>query len=600
MRGGQNHREYIGKVIISSDYPARADEFYAWVKLEKGVGSLEIGTWVVAEDPSIDLRYICIVEEIKALSSASILDEYYGSKMGDPQYEPELPPEILYVLKLRVVWNNKKLLIAPPSRLKVRLLTNEEMKQYFASVISDEERILGGFAKTLTEGSENYVPLYFGQSYLLGPEGAHANICGISGLASKTSYALFLAYSIYAWAKRYNKRVAIILFNVKGEDFMYLHKKIENIDEELKKWTNNEALMERIKKMYELFKKEYGYDLIEDIHNKILEEKRIRYFTFEKDPAIKKTNIPEDIIRHYKYALWDLDANLLSAGIFEPEEEREATQQVGFLYSFFGSKDELKEYIPNFKKLCESLSEAIQQKRQEVEFPPYRGDSTHRHYPRRGTGILINRYSAGALYRRITNFLNKTKQGGNIIDEQSSELSSDENSIKGPIGKGKRKFVEGFNVIQLVGLHPAEQRIIVLDALSSIWRELNKKIDERDFDYAVVVIDELNKYAPKSRSPWKHLIIDISARGREKQLSLIGVEQFASGVDPEVIGNCSTFIIGRQNTTEIRHDVYKVFGDFREIAHMLDKGEILMHHPLYPSPIRAYFPIPPAKLISKK
>ena len=30
--------------------------------------------------------------------------------------------------------------------------------------------------------------------YLIGPEGAHLNISGISGLAAKTSYAMFLLY----------------------------------------------------------------------------------------------------------------------------------------------------------------------------------------------------------------------------------------------------------------------------------------------------------------------------------------------------------------------------------------------------------------------
>ena len=232
---------------------------------------------------------------------------------------------------------------------------------------------------------------------------------------------------------------------------------------------------------------------------------------------------------------------------------------------------------------------------------PVEEENKERKKSRKNPGIPINRYSAGALYRRIINFLNKTKQGAKIIDEENAELSSDKKSNKGPIGReGNREFIEGFNVIQLVGLHPAEQRIVVLDTLRSIWTELSKEEKKRKFDYAIVVIDELNKYAPKSRSPWKHLIIDISARGREKQLSLIGIEQFASGVDSEVIGNCSTFIVGRQNTTELRYDIYRVLGDFKEIAYMLEKGEILIYHPLYPSPIRAYFPIPPAKLISKK
>ena len=35
------------------------------------------------------------------------------------------------------------------------------------------------------------IPVHFNSHFLIGPEGAHLNISGISGLASKTSYAMF-------------------------------------------------------------------------------------------------------------------------------------------------------------------------------------------------------------------------------------------------------------------------------------------------------------------------------------------------------------------------------------------------------------------------
>lgn len=36
------------------------------------------------------------------------------------------------------------------------------------------------------------LPVYLNPDFLIGPEGAHLNVSGISGLASKTSYAMFL------------------------------------------------------------------------------------------------------------------------------------------------------------------------------------------------------------------------------------------------------------------------------------------------------------------------------------------------------------------------------------------------------------------------
>lgn len=36
------------------------------------------------------------------------------------------------------------------------------------------------------------LPVNLNSKFIIGPEGAHLNISGISGLASKTSYAMFL------------------------------------------------------------------------------------------------------------------------------------------------------------------------------------------------------------------------------------------------------------------------------------------------------------------------------------------------------------------------------------------------------------------------
>lgn len=68
--------------------------------------------------------------------------------------------------------------------------------------------------------------------FLIGPEGAHLNISGISGLASKTSYAMFLLKALQdkmMVAKNEDKDdVAYIIFNVKGADLLSIDKMSEN------------------------------------------------------------------------------------------------------------------------------------------------------------------------------------------------------------------------------------------------------------------------------------------------------------------------------------------------------------------------------------
>ena len=65
--------------------------------------------------------------------------------------------------------------------------------------------------------------------YLIGPEGAHLNISGVSGLATKTSYAMFLLSAIQqrqgtdGWERKGGDQTAFLILNVKGSDLLRVH-----------------------------------------------------------------------------------------------------------------------------------------------------------------------------------------------------------------------------------------------------------------------------------------------------------------------------------------------------------------------------------------
>src|SRR5262249_890484 len=68
-------------------------------------------------------------------------------------------------------------------------------------------------------------PLYLNFEFLDGSRGAHVNISGISGVATKTSYATFLLYSIFhtpelLGAEAHNTKA--LVFNVKGQALLLL------------------------------------------------------------------------------------------------------------------------------------------------------------------------------------------------------------------------------------------------------------------------------------------------------------------------------------------------------------------------------------------
>jgi DNA helicase HerA-like ATPase len=62
--------------------------------------------------------------------------------------------------------------------------------------------------------------------FLDGSRGAHVSISGISGVATKTSFATFLLYSVLplrrARRRRRDRQHPALIFNVKGEDLLFL------------------------------------------------------------------------------------------------------------------------------------------------------------------------------------------------------------------------------------------------------------------------------------------------------------------------------------------------------------------------------------------
>src|SRR2546428_5035067 len=65
-------------------------------------------------------------------------------------------------------------------------------------------------------------PVYLDADFLLGPEAAHCNVTGVSGLATKTSALEFLLSAIFEHFPPHKGRIAAVCFNVKGPDLCFL------------------------------------------------------------------------------------------------------------------------------------------------------------------------------------------------------------------------------------------------------------------------------------------------------------------------------------------------------------------------------------------
>jgi Predicted ATPase len=138
----------------------------------------------------------------------------------------------------------------------------------------------------------------------------------------------------------------------------------------------------------------------------------------------------------------------------------------------------------------------------------------------------------------------------------------------------------------------------ILSDLSSILESKKQgDPDLRTFPSRVAIfVDELNKFAPSTRgaySPIKNFLIEIAARGRSIGLSLIGAEQFASQIDEEILGNCSTYLIGKTDNVELSNKFYKKLPEgLQKRVENLRAGQLVLIHEAIKVPIFIRYPIP--------
>jgi DNA helicase HerA-like ATPase len=148
---------------------------------------------------------------------------------------------------------------------------------------------------------------------------------------------------------------------------------------------------------------------------------------------------------------------------------------------------------------------------------------------------------------------------------------------------------EPVTVVDIHALHEDAQRFVVGALLSQIFEE--KQGQGRE-PLRFVVLDELNKYAPKEgTSPIKEILIDIASRGRSLGVLLIGAQQSASEVEPAIIRNAAMKVVGRLDAGEAGEYRF-LSSELRERASRFLPGTMVLDQPLIPAPIPVRFPFP--------
>ncbi len=393
-------------------------------------------------------------------------------------------------------------------------------------------------------------PVYLDADFLLGPEAAHLNISGVSGLATKTSAVEFLLTSIFQTFPAHKGSVAAVCFNVKGPDLCFLDQAGALAEED-------EALYARMGLTPGPFRdvqyfapyKADGVNLNTlRTHRSLATNTAPLVWGLREVLDYAEVVLNRDDIDAKADAFIDFLADRVVGKTYQDPQLRQAPFQVQ-------SFADLSDFFRAIFDFMEALG---------------RGEVWRTHHL--------------ATIRKVRNRLSN-------ITTRAKGLVTDDGLVNDlPWGAFRDR---GVICVDVAGIDPLAQDLVFARVVSKLREHLERR--DLGVDHVVVFIDELNKYAPADGPDTyvRKMVLDLSERGRYLGLVLFSAQQFRSQVHRRVVGNAGTSIYGRMDTDELATPGYSTVTPATKIKlATLPKGELMVRHPHFTHPIFVRFPKP--------
>jgi hypothetical protein len=394
-------------------------------------------------------------------------------------------------------------------------------------------------------------PVYLDCDFLLGPEAAHLNITGVSGLATKTSAVEFLLSSIFQTFPEHKGSVAALCFNVKGPDLCFLDQPATLTDEDRRQYA-------RLGLRPEPFA---------DVHY---------YAPFKADGVnLNSLRTNEALAGNTHPLVWGLREVLDYAEVVLNRDDVDAKADafIDFLAERVVGREYQDEMLRGRPFQVQSFADLEEFFRAIFDFMEVLGK-----------GAEVWKTHHLATIRKVRNRLSN-------ISTRSKGLVTDEGAAHDlPWGTFADRSV---HVVDAAGLDPLAQDLV----FARIVSKLREHLERRDLgvDHVVVFVDELNKYAPADGPDTyvRKMLLDLSERGRYLGLVLFSAQQFRSQVQRRVVGNAGTGVYGRMDMDELATAGYATLSPATKIKlATLPKGELMLRHPHFTQPIFVRFPRP--------
>jgi hypothetical protein len=392
-------------------------------------------------------------------------------------------------------------------------------------------------------------PVYLDGDFLLGPEAAHLNITGVSGLATKTSAVEFLLSSIFQTFPAHKGSVAAVCFNVKGPDLCFLDQPATLAEEDRRQYA-------RLGLRPEPF---------EDV----------RYYAPLKADGVNLNSLRtnEALAANTEPLVWGLREVLDYAEVVLNRDDIDAKADafIDFLAERVVGREYVDEMLRTKSFNVQSFADLDEFFRAIFDF-----------MEAMGRGSEVWRTHHVATIRKVRNRLS------NISTRSKGLVTDDGVSNDLPWGRFEDRSV---HVVDVAGLDPLAQDLVFARVVSKLREHLERR--DLGVDHVVVFVDELNKYAPADGPDTyvRKMLLDLSERGRYLGLVLFSAQQFRSQVQRRVVGNAGTGIYGRMDTDEL--PAYATISAATKIKlATLPKGELMLRHPHFTQPIFVKFPRP--------
>lgn len=558
----------IGRVLATEKNPTTIDDFTFWTAPDLILNPFDI---VKVEHVNNSFSYGVIEDIAHITDAASFLTNFISSDFGDVEAEENTLRVGMNYVKAKVICNTANIYIPLQSNAKVMLATAEEIN-YALGLNDIKNPLICGYLE-MYEGTKVQekvtLPVNLNSKFIIGPEGAHLNISGISGLASKTSYAMFLLKAIQdSYLKKASDdtdddSVAFVLFNVKGKDLLAIDQINDFSDE-----SNPEKAKEAVFKLYESLG--LSPEPFKNVHYYYpYSIKNTRHWNTYLTSEEVSDNIETKKAKFFKYIYKDDKDNLdlMFANIDDSTQTMESI--ITYIMSGqgkFGYVGDWQEFLEAVKEKCSTETSG-----KDKEIPV---SSWRKFYRIINKSISDNKIFA----RDVVPDKGETRIGDALKHIQKNEV----------------------HVIDIAKLSEDKQAYVFGDAVRTIYDlQLGQYSGEEGVNppsRIVIFIDELNKYASKDspkNSPILRQVLDVAERGRSLGVVLFAAEQFRSAIHERVTGNCSTHAYGRTNSIEVTKSDYKSIPSvYKTMMTRLKQGEYIIQNPVFRSLLNIKFPKP--------